>query len=806
MANCNDYISADDLKTGKQAILHIEHVAKSEDASGNHALEVTDEIRGENVTNLTLDGFFSSVGFKPADGSFEDGGTVQYRWQTLLYEADGQYYQWMGPLPKTVAPASTPATTGGVDATHWVNQSDLTLRSELLSNKGTSHINHSGYKFQKASVYEYLAWRNGDISAFGGKYGDPAFATDNKIALQLMETKFGGVNLNLMGSSVYLPDSSLATAIQVSSLNIWGGGTIYAGQSYNFALKENGSFYGKDFKAVKRDGTVVRPILVTVADVSKKYGHVTAHDFRTDGKLEIFTVFGTVGVDPSTDEFGIDSVSLTSFHAESPSDFILLMTDFPVKNVDVSEFTIHNMLGTFVQISITNTNTYEQQMQQAIRNVSIHDYIVRNDDAFWADGANGYVSLGVIECWQLNHYNGFQTGVKCRVNGNAIHDMYNDARIVHEHNITVVDCFGWNDHIMRPHKIKSAYQYSSQNKRWYYRRNYVAAIKALFPTVSEASSKGTFFFPETEDWHNVTIGQLEFGNRFIHIDNCDIELIKLDVTNTSPVNNNIRITNNHFSSLDSGKTGFAYVSCYPYNNYQQIVFSDNRLDLPVASVTGLVRLSNGTGTGGGGFTGSVDISKNIGRFGSLLAFTDYNGGTVDSYANMMLSIANNQFFATGNCRLTAPDQTPNMFDMSMCSNNYLKGTNIHVGQVWNTNGAIELGLRAVGASPIVLFETGVPSTMNVAVGDRYINIDNGSSGTRVVKFTISKSGSTTTIAFTDDTQTAVSKTTGANNGTFNMYVGPSAGFTVQCVVTSTGITIQTVSSVKQRFIVSGYSV
>lgn len=128
MANCNDYISADDLKTGKQAILHIEHVAKSRDANGKPALEVTDTIRGESVTNLTLDGFFSSVGFKPVDGSFEGGGTINHRWEVLLYEAEGNYYQWMGALPKVVPVGSTPATTGGISPTGWVNQTDLTLR------------------------------------------------------------------------------------------------------------------------------------------------------------------------------------------------------------------------------------------------------------------------------------------------------------------------------------------------------------------------------------------------------------------------------------------------------------------------------------------------------------------------------------------------------------------------------------------------------------------------------------------------------------------------------------------------------
>lgn len=738
--------------------------------------------------------------------SFEDGATLTLPNQVLRYEATGEYYRWDGEFPKIVPAGSTPDSTGEVKLGAWVSVGDASLRTQLASITGTSHINHSGHKFQIASVYEYLSWKNGDISAFGGAYDNPLAATDNKSALEAMELKFGGVNLNLMGSSVYLPDASLATAIQVSSLNIWGGGTLYLGQSYNFALKEGGYINGENFVATKRDSSVTRAILSTVSDATKTYGAVNYSNFRTEGKVELFTVFGTVGLDPSTGGFGVDSVTMVNFHAESPSDFILLMADFPVKSVDIGHFTIHNMAGTFVQISITNTNTYEQQMQRAIRNVSVHDYTVTNDDSFWADADNSYVSLGVIECWQLNHYNGFQTGVKCKVNGNAIYDMYNDARVVHEDNITIVDCFGWNDHTMRPHKIKSAYQYSSQNKRWYYRRNYVASIKAIFPSVSEASSKGAFFFPETEDWHASPIGQLEYGNRFIHIDNCDIELIKLGTTNNSPVNNNIRITNNHFSSLDSGSVGFAYASIYPYNTYQQIALAGNRFDLPFATVTGLVRLSNGTGTGGGGFTGTVDISKNTGRFGSVLAFTDYNGGNVSGYANMLLSVSDNQFFATGNCRLTAPGQTPNMFDMAMCSGNYLKGSNINIGQLWNTNGTIEIGARAVGSSPIVVFETGVPTAMNVATGERYINIDNGASGTRVVKFTISKSGATTSIAFKDSTQASVSKTTGTNNGTFDMYVGDSAGFTLQCVVSSTGIIIQTGSSVVQRFMISGYSV
>ena len=139
MANCNDYISADDLKTGKQAILHIEHVAKSRDAAGNHALDVTDIIRGQSVTNKTLDGLenlynqaVSQVGYITMD-SFENGATLTLPNQVLRYEATGEYYRYDGELPKTVPAGSTPETSGGIGLGAWVSVGDAALRSVLLN-------------------------------------------------------------------------------------------------------------------------------------------------------------------------------------------------------------------------------------------------------------------------------------------------------------------------------------------------------------------------------------------------------------------------------------------------------------------------------------------------------------------------------------------------------------------------------------------------------------------------------------------------------------------------------------------------
>lgn len=73
------------------------------------------------------------MGFEPLSGSFQSGATLTQRNQVLQDTSTGVFYSWNGTLPKVVAAASTPATSGGIGATAWVDRTDLTLRSGLLS-------------------------------------------------------------------------------------------------------------------------------------------------------------------------------------------------------------------------------------------------------------------------------------------------------------------------------------------------------------------------------------------------------------------------------------------------------------------------------------------------------------------------------------------------------------------------------------------------------------------------------------------------------------------------------------------------
>lgn len=152
--SCAQYVSTDDLKAAKESILHIEHVATSKDANGNPALVVTDPIRGVGYTNATLDGLFSDIGFKPVNGSFEDGGTLLNRWDVLLYETNGSFYQWIGEIPEgglVVSAGSSPFDSGGNLLPGWVDQTDLTLRSQLKNKDGESLVGGATYAQIRAS-------------------------------------------------------------------------------------------------------------------------------------------------------------------------------------------------------------------------------------------------------------------------------------------------------------------------------------------------------------------------------------------------------------------------------------------------------------------------------------------------------------------------------------------------------------------------------------------------------------------------------------------------------------------------------
>lgn len=192
MSNCNEYISADDIKTGKQAINHITHVSKSVDASGAHALEVTDVIGGTPVTNKTLDGLenlyhqaIAAAGYITID-SFQLGATITLPNQVLrwtLPDGDGDYYRWDGAFPKVVASGSTPSTSGGTGPGKWISVGDAVLRSMLSASNGSAMI---GYTNPQSQVVETVKTALDKINVrliYATDFGVKTDSSDNDDAL-----------------------------------------------------------------------------------------------------------------------------------------------------------------------------------------------------------------------------------------------------------------------------------------------------------------------------------------------------------------------------------------------------------------------------------------------------------------------------------------------------------------------------------------------------------------------------------------------------------------------------------------------
>lgn len=115
--------------------------------------------------------------------SFEDGATLTLPNQVLRYEATGEYYRWDGAFPKTVAPSSTPATTGGIGLGAWIGVGDASLRSDLSTDSGASL---SGYQNPKSLVSETvkLALDKFNIRViFAEDFGVKTDSSDNADAL-----------------------------------------------------------------------------------------------------------------------------------------------------------------------------------------------------------------------------------------------------------------------------------------------------------------------------------------------------------------------------------------------------------------------------------------------------------------------------------------------------------------------------------------------------------------------------------------------------------------------------------------------
>lgn len=154
-SGCGDVLSLADLQTAKKHQLFEAEVitGKTGGIAGGADIDfATNQVTGQ--VQKTLPAVLRDAGFTPASFTFATGGTlgVNDADKAVLWPissgGDGAYYAWKGALPKTIPASSSPATTGGVSSSGWIQLGDITLRTELAnaSVPGTSLVKHTGGK------------------------------------------------------------------------------------------------------------------------------------------------------------------------------------------------------------------------------------------------------------------------------------------------------------------------------------------------------------------------------------------------------------------------------------------------------------------------------------------------------------------------------------------------------------------------------------------------------------------------------------------------------------------------------------
>lgn len=117
---------------------------------------------------------YAEAGYTLVAGSFEAGGTVTTATDVLLYEANGTAYSWGGFLPKIVPAGSTPANSGGIGPTLWIDVGDASgyerIKEELAQPDGVNLVGGAvkemeiGVSFNIAELQNSLSSRKSAIA------------------------------------------------------------------------------------------------------------------------------------------------------------------------------------------------------------------------------------------------------------------------------------------------------------------------------------------------------------------------------------------------------------------------------------------------------------------------------------------------------------------------------------------------------------------------------------------------------------------------------------------------------------------
>lgn len=650
-----------------------------------------------------------------------------------------------------------------------------------------------------------------DVAEYGAVYGDSSSTARSKNLQALADiqaAQSGDLNILVTGD-LYL---GLGQELPVRDLHITGKGSIFF-EGGNYFILQNGGSSLIEFITLRATTNRTR-LVMTPLNENTKIRYMVARYFDAYGTITIHRnrVDPTFPTDPLTFSYGVDLFVGHDFFIENASDLIFGIDDTPCKLASFYNFNMHNVAGSPFTFGTTNESPYEKSLTLAHQVVIFNNYRWVNDDTFFGDAGLGYHTLCVCESETVFNTNGYIKGLKTRVaNGiNVVYDFYYASERVFESNIVVEDCLAFNATAMYCLKFKSSRALQSFGRRWTYRRSYVAEILAANPGLGLTTVGVTcdFISVETQDWHDNTGQPLDWSAKYLVVDTATMESVvnfPSTVASLRPLFD-ASITNCHFSSFGTGFANFLRVALYPHNLYQRLRFSGNIIDCPSADIRALVNMQTGSGAGGGGFTGAIEIQNNNVRAASMNALICYTDN-LSAYSNASVNINRNKFHAlTGACRITPPDAQPTNYDEYWCCDNRLLGLTVSTGYTAQGSNYSESTntITARSGSPTI-FAVGSGAITQVRAGVYVLRVMGDAGVVNNLTFTLGyTAGVSTSIQFILAGGGSVTKVTGTDNGTYEMATSSEDGFNLQVVVSSTSIAIQCASSQVQRYQYSVY--
>lgn len=241
------------------------------------------------VNRKTLSKAIRDVGIQRI-GDFTVGCTVTERNQGVL-EVGGSVYVWLGALPKVVPPSSTPASTGGIGPSAWLDVGDASAYTRIINELGApggvdlvnGALKQSDLVLQpitKISSYNNAdvtqAWKD-SVSSFGYVYF-PGFSATTSSYYVI------GDDPLLHGTTVYV-DANVNLAFDYDYYPLIGSLKIHGDCKFSFVSKSF-STKGGEVDYVRQSASLNRfPLKASVISFSDCTQQTVNSDTFTAGSF-----------------------------------------------------------------------------------------------------------------------------------------------------------------------------------------------------------------------------------------------------------------------------------------------------------------------------------------------------------------------------------------------------------------------------------------------------------------------------------------------------------------------------------------